>query len=34
MLPTSMRPGQILRDIYDRLYTEENRVRGEHRVWP
>ena len=23
MLPTSMRPGQILRDIYDRLYTEE-----------
>ena len=23
MLPTSMRPGQILRDIYDRLYTED-----------
>ena len=23
MLPTSMRPGEILRDIYSRLYTEE-----------
>ena len=23
MLPTSMRPGEILRDIYDRLYTED-----------
>ena len=22
MLPTSMRPGEILRDIYDQLYTE------------
>ena len=25
MLPTSMRPGEILRDIYSRLYTEETR---------
>lgn len=23
MLPTSIRPGEILRDIYDRLYTED-----------
>ena len=23
MLPTSMRPGEIVRDIYDRLYTED-----------
>ena len=34
MLPTSMRPGQILRDIYDRLLHGGNQVRGEHRVWP
>ena len=33
MLPTSIRPGEILRDIYDRLYTEDTGF-VEYRIWP